>query len=54
LGIPKTLGAFGVPDDEIARVAAAAAIHPAAATNTKTLDTGNLESLFLNCLRGTL
>ena len=54
LGIPRTLGEVGVPEKEVARVAAAAAIDPTAVTNPVPLDLANLEVLFLDCVRGKL
>lgn len=54
LGIPETLGAAGVPVEGAARVAAAAAIDPTAATNPVPLDVASLEILFLDCVRGNL
>ena len=54
LGIPETLGAVGVPVEGAARVAAAAAIDPTAATNPVPLDVANLEILYLDCVRGKL
>ena len=54
LGIPRTLGEVGVPEKEAARVAAAAAIDPTAATNPVPLGLANLEVLFLDCVRGKL
>ena len=54
LGIPETLGAAGVPVEGAARVAAAAANDPTAATNPVSLDVASLEILFLDCVRGNL
>ena len=54
LGIPETLGAAGVPAEGAARVAAAAAIDPTAATNPVPLNVASLEILFLDCVRGNL
>ena len=54
LGIPETLGVAGVPAEGAARVAAAAAIDPTAATNPVPLDVASLEILFLDCVRGNL
>ena len=54
LGIPSTLGAVGVPDDEAERVAEAAAVDPTAASNPVPLDVASLRTLFLDCVHGNL
>ena len=54
LGIPANLSDVGVSEEGSARIAAAAAVDPTAATNPIRVDKASLEALFLQCVSGKL